>query len=155
MLEARSDTVTAVVSQAKPWSADRYLIAAGSSSEGLLRRVGVRVPVRPAKGYSVTFEGLEHYPALGIPVIDDERHAAVVPLQGAVPLAGMAEFADFDRTIDPTRISNLVGLLKTLVPEAQYLHRSNPRPIAPRDFLEGLRTAVPTFARQQDSPSLR
>lgn len=119
-LEARSGRVTGVVSRAKRWSADCYVIAAGSYSEGLLRSVGVRVPVRPAKGYSVTFEGLEHDPPLTIPVIDDELHAAVVPLQGAVRVAGMAEFAGFDRTMDPARINHLVRLLKALLPEAQY-----------------------------------
>ena len=115
-LEMRSGQVGAVVSGKERFVADRYVVAIGSYSTPLLRRAGVLLPVQPAKGYSVTFSG---QPSLRIPIIDDDLHAAVVPLQGAIRVAGTAEFSGYDRTLNHARIRNLVGLVKTVLPQAQ------------------------------------
>ena len=117
-LEMRSGRVMAAVSQRERFVADRYVVAAGSYSTPLLRRVGVQLPVRPAKGYSVTFDEQPGRQSLGIPVIDDHLHAAVVPLQGAIRAAGTAEFAGFDLSLRPERIRNLVSFAQVLLPHA-------------------------------------
>jgi D-amino-acid dehydrogenase len=118
-LEVRLGRVTAAVSEGKRFDADRYIVAAGSYSTPLLRRVGVHLPVRPVKGYSVTFDADQGRPSLSIPVIDDQLHAAVVPLEGALRVAGTAEFAGFDRTLNPDRVRNLLKLLRDVLPQAQ------------------------------------
>lgn len=96
--------------------AERVILAAGSHSTALLKKVGVSLPVRPAKGYSVTLalDGIEQRPH--IPVIDDALHAAVVPLGNRLRLAGTAEFAGFDYRIHQERIDNLLNLLAVLYP---------------------------------------
>jgi D-amino-acid dehydrogenase len=73
--------------------------------------------VRPAKGYSISFEGLRRPPALRIPVVDDDLHAVVVPLEGTIRVAGTAEFAGFDLTLPEVRIRNLVNLVQQVLPE--------------------------------------
>jgi D-amino-acid dehydrogenase len=118
-LEVRSGRITAVVAGSERFEADRYVVAAGSYSTPLLRRVGVNLPVRPAKGYSVTFDDHQDRPSLGIPVIDDHWHAAVVPLAGAIRVAGTAEFAGFDLTLSQARIQNLLKLLREVLPRAR------------------------------------
>jgi D-amino-acid dehydrogenase len=118
-LEVRSGRITAVVAGSERFEADRYVVAAGSYSTPLLRRVGVNLPVRPAKGYSVTFDDHQDRPSLGIPVIDDHWHAAVVPLAGAIRVAGKAEFAGFDLTLSQARIQNLLKLLREVLPRAR------------------------------------
>jgi D-amino-acid dehydrogenase len=119
-LETRAGRVAAAVSNGLRFEADRYVIAAGSYSTPLLRSVGVRLPVQPAKGYSVTFNGQRSEPALRIPVIDDHLHAAVVPLDGSLRVAGTAEFAGYDHTLHPDRIQNLIGLVRQVLPESHY-----------------------------------
>jgi D-amino-acid dehydrogenase len=119
-LETRAGRVTAAVSEGRRFEADRYLVAAGSYSTPLLRSAGVRLPVQPAKGYSVTFNGQRAEPALRIPVIDDHLHAALVPLDGALRVAGTAEFAGYDHTLHPGRIQNLIGLVRQVLPQSQY-----------------------------------
>jgi D-amino-acid dehydrogenase len=84
----------------------------------------VRLPVRPAKGYSVTLDGPQGRPALCIPVIDDHLHAALVPLEGALRVAGTAEFAGYDLTLNRDRIQNLHTLVRQILPASNYDHAS-------------------------------
>jgi len=104
--------------------ADGYVIAAGSYSTPLVRPLGIRLAVRPAKGYSVTFDapqtGADRMPsrALKVPSVDDDMHAAVVPVGGAIRVAGTAEFAGFDLTLRPERVKNLTRLVQQILPGA-------------------------------------
>jgi D-amino-acid dehydrogenase len=119
-IEMRSGAVTAVVSDRERFVADRYVVCAGSYSTPLLRQVGMGLPVRPAKGYSVTFDAGHVKPMLRVPLVDDHYHAALVPLDGALRVVGTAEFAGYDRSANPRRIGNLIALLKQLLPQAQF-----------------------------------
>ncbi len=119
-LQAHAGRVTALVADGGTFVADRYVVAAGSYGTPLLRRVGVHVPVCPAKGYSVTFEGLQYRQTLSIPVIDDDLHAAVIPLGAAIRVAGTAEFAGYDRTMNLDRARNLVALLQRILPQETF-----------------------------------
>ena len=119
-LEARLGRVSAVLTQQGRLVADRYILAAGSYSTPLLHGIGLKLPVRPAKGYSVSFEMDPEHPALTTPVIDDDLHAALVPLGGVLRLAGTAEFAGYDRRLAADRIRNLTQLLNEVLPRAPF-----------------------------------
>lgn len=112
----RSGRVVAAVAGSQNFIADRYVVAAGSYSTLLLRQARVRVPVRPAKGYSVTFEGANRQASLRIPMVDDRHHTVVVPIGDAVRVAGTAEFAGYDLATDPGRVRNLVTLARKVLP---------------------------------------
>jgi D-amino-acid dehydrogenase len=115
-LRQRSGKVTSVETSRGDLQADQYVVAAGSYSTPLLKQLGINLPVRPVKGYSATFAcglGAEH---LGIPIVDDDLHAVVVPLPGAIRVAGTAEFAGYNQDMDPMRIRNLTKLLRTVLP---------------------------------------
>jgi D-amino-acid dehydrogenase len=118
-IQLRSGAVNAVSSGERHFSADRYVVAAGSYSPLLLRQIGLDLPVRPVKGYSLTFNN-DNQTALRIPILDDQLHAAVVPLDGNIRVAGTAEFTGYDRSPNPARIRNLVSLLKQVLPEAHF-----------------------------------
>jgi D-amino-acid dehydrogenase len=118
-LEMRSGSVAAAVSGAERFVADRYVVAAGSYGTSLLRQLGLHLPVRPAKGYSITFDDREMTPKLCIPLVDDRWHAALVPFEGALRVVGTAEFAGYDLSIDAARIDNLKKLLRGLLPHVQ------------------------------------
>jgi D-amino-acid dehydrogenase len=118
-LEARGGRVTAVKTDREHIVGDRYVVAAGSYSTPLLKPLGIRLPVRPAKGYSVTFNRCWE-PPLRIPLVDDDFHAAVVPFAEGIRAAGTAEFAGFDLTMRPERIRNLLTLLTQVFPQAKF-----------------------------------
>jgi D-amino-acid dehydrogenase len=71
------------------------------------------------KGYSVTFEAPLPLSPLRIPVVDDQLHAAVVPLGKSIRVAGTAEFAGYDRSLSAARVQNLIGLMRRVLPEAR------------------------------------
>jgi D-amino-acid dehydrogenase len=115
-LELGSGRICALHTDKAHLVAERYVVAAGSYSTPLLRSVGLGLPVRPAKGYSITFVGAGR--VLSVPIVDDDMHAAVVPVGNATRVAGTAEFAGFDLTLRPERIRNLANLAQNILPRA-------------------------------------
>ena len=97
--------------------ADAYLLAAGSHSLPLAKGVGVALPLRPVKGYSITLPVGDWAGRPQLPVIDDSLHAAVCPLGDRLRVAGTAEFAGFDLRLTPSRIDNLFRPVTQLYPE--------------------------------------
>jgi D-amino-acid dehydrogenase len=94
---------------------DVVVLAAGASSVALANGCGLPLPVRPAKGYSVTFDLAEMEGRPRVPVIDRALHVGVTPVGTTrLRVAGTAEFCGYDRRIVPARVDNLrrqIGLL--------------------------------------------
>lgn len=119
-LGGQSGRVTAVRTSSARLVAELYIVAAGSYSAPLVRPLGVHLPVRPAKGYSVTFDSQKGPgPKLKIPIVDDEMHAAVVPVGNAIRAAGTAEFSGYDVEMRQGRVQNLLNLAEKLLPKAR------------------------------------
>ncbi|MEZ9367420.1 D-amino acid dehydrogenase [Shewanella sp. 10N.286.51.B2] len=98
--------------------ADAFVLAAGSYTPLLANKVGVNIPVRPCKGYSLTLalDGWQGGPSM--PVIDHSLHAGVVPLGNRIRVAGTAEFNGYDTQLNPGRLQNLYDLLQAIYPES-------------------------------------
>ncbi|HVS78099.1 MAG TPA: D-amino acid dehydrogenase [Steroidobacteraceae bacterium] len=126
-IEVRQGSVAAVLSGEERFTADRYVVAAGSYSPLLLKEAGLEVPVRPAKGYSLTFERPRLDPPLKLPICDDDFHAVVVPLENVIRVAGTAEFTGYDLALTESRIRNLVTLVRQVLP-GSGLERAQARP---------------------------
>jgi D-amino-acid dehydrogenase len=109
--------VSAVLSSEGRFVADHYVIAAGSFSPVLLRGLGIKIPVQPAKGYSVTFDRLSAPSLPRVSIVDDDYHAAVVPLETRLRVAGTAEFAGYDMSLREARIAGLLRLLRQVLPQ--------------------------------------
>jgi D-amino-acid dehydrogenase len=122
-IEVRTQRVTAVIAKGKRLTADRYVVAAGSYTPRLLAPMGIDIPVRPAKGYSITFDRHAEEPPLRIPIIDDDFHAAVVPVDDGIRVAGTAGFAGYDLSMPDGRIHGVFALLGHVLPRASYDRR--------------------------------
>ncbi len=110
--------VRAVDTAAGPIEADAFVLAAGSLSPALAAPLKLKLPVKPAKGYSatITAKGNPHLPKT--PVSDAGMHVAVVPIgDDRLRVAGTAEFAGFDATVRQARVDNLLKLLGKVYPK--------------------------------------
>lgn len=115
--ETKQDRVTSVATDAGPLSADGYLAALGNANPTLLRRLGIRLPVYPVKGYSATLSTAGWNRAPQIPLLDDGRKIGIVPLGQRLRVAGTAEFTGHDATLNPSRCTNLIENLLDLFPD--------------------------------------
>jgi D-amino-acid dehydrogenase len=94
----------------------QVVVAAGPWSTALLKAHGVRLHVRPVKGYSLSIPDV--VPALmpKLALIDDSLHAVMTPLGDTLRLAGTAEFGGWDWTLGPERLEALWKLPAVLTP---------------------------------------
>ena len=81
-------------------AADAVVVACGSYSAPLLRRVGVDLPIYPGKGYSATFPVLRPERAPSVSVIDDSRKIAITRLGDQIRVAGTIEVGNYDLGLD-------------------------------------------------------
>lgn len=95
-LVSHAGTVREVITSAGPYGADIVVLATASYTPALVGPLGIKLPVYPVKGYSLTaaIENMDRAPLST--VIDETYKAAVTRLGDRVRVAGMAELAGFD-----------------------------------------------------------
>lgn len=116
-LETDGGEIAGVALQDGRVQADRYLLALGSYSTPLARRVRIKLPVHPVKGYSVTVSAQGWNDAPTVPLIDDGRKIAVTRLGERLRVAGTAEFAGYDNTENRRRSELLLRAMSDLLPD--------------------------------------
>ena len=113
--EARGGLIAAAHTSGGELSADAYVLAAGCASPALLAPLGLKLPMYPVKGYSLTLPtppGMR----LGVPLVDFERKIVVTPLGDRLRIAGTAEFAGFDPSPNPRRAAAILRHARRLLP---------------------------------------
>ena len=108
--------VNSVVTDRAVLRAKRVVICAGSWSPIILKELGIKIPIKPVKGYSLTYStaGLENTPNLS--VIDESIHIAITPYKNRLRVAGTAEFVGFNDEVHPKRIAYLNSKLNEVYP---------------------------------------
>jgi D-amino-acid dehydrogenase len=119
-------------------TADAYVVALGSYSPLLLRPHGIRIPVYPLKGYSVTLPlGPEHAAAAPSVSLTDEAHKIVISRLGnRLRAAGTAELVGYDRSLNAVRCAAIARRVRELFPGLGG--------ITAHDSWSGLRPATPS-----------
>ena len=85
---------------------EQVVLAAGAWTQPLGKQLGLRLPVQPAKGYSITVERPGHYPE--IPLLLDEAKIAVTPLGNTLRFAGTLELAGLNLDINQKRVQAIL-----------------------------------------------
>jgi D-amino-acid dehydrogenase len=117
-MTAKGGRVSQIDTDQGSLSADAFILAAGSYSPIIANKAGVKIPVKPCKGYSLTLELDGWTGAPKIPVIDHSLHAVVAPLGNKIRVAGTAEFNGYDTSLHEGRLQNLFDLLGDIFPES-------------------------------------
>jgi len=102
-IETANGRVTGVVTNKERVAADTVVVALGSFTAPLIAKLGIRVPIYPVKGLSITFPRGAWNSAPQIPVIDDSKLFGLVPLGDRMRISGSAEISGYDTTPAETR----------------------------------------------------
>ena len=97
---------------------DAYVVSLGSYSPRLLAPLGIRIPVYPLKGYSVTLPlgPAEQEAAPTVSLTDEASRVVISRLGNRLRAAGTAELADYDTSVNPVRCAAIVRRLRALFP---------------------------------------
>lgn len=107
-LERSSGNIAAVHTRDQRFATDVCVMAAGTASTRLLGDLGVRTPVYPLKGYSISVPLTANATAPALNVTDYERKIVYARLGSQLRVAGMADIVGNNERIAPKRIEVLV-----------------------------------------------
>jgi D-amino-acid dehydrogenase len=99
------DRIAAVETTRGAVIADTVVLAAGAWSTELGRALGLRVPIQPAKGYSLTYRRPDRGPA--IPLLPAEGRFSITPMGEFLRFGGTLELAGMDLRINQRRVDAL------------------------------------------------
>ena len=134
-LRIEAGRVAGVVTNRGEVKADAYLVALGSYSPALVRPLGLRLPVYPVKGYSITVPIAQPERAPVSTLLDESYKIAITRLGDRIRVGGMAEISGFTNDLRPERRRTLEHSLESLFPGA-----GTPREAT---FWSGLRPMTP------------
>jgi D-amino-acid dehydrogenase len=120
--------------------ADAYVLAMGSLSPLYAAPLGIRLPIYPAKGYSVTMPVKDASKAHRVSLTDDEFKLVFSRYTAAdgdrLRIAGTAELNGYDRDLNRVRCEAIVRRVEELFPGAGETSQAQ--------YWTGLRPATPS-----------
>ncbi len=134
-LDYAGDRLAGVWIDGKLETADRYVLALGSYSPQMLKPLGIRAPVYPLKGYSLTVPISDPAMAPQSTVLDETYKVAITRFDRRIRVGGMAEIAGHDLSLNPRRRETLEMVVGDLYPQG-----GDPSDAV---FWTGLRPATP------------
>jgi D-amino-acid dehydrogenase len=106
-LAAEAGRISSVMTDQGPLFADAYVVALGSYSPLLLKRLGIQLPVFPIKGYSITVPIVDAAGAPESTVMDETYKVAITRLGSRIRVGGTAEVAGYDLDLHRGRRATL------------------------------------------------
>jgi len=116
-IEVAADRITGVITSAGRIAADQVVVALASYTASLLRPLGIRIPIYPVKGVSITFARGNWGSAPRMPVIDDSRLFGLVPIGDRLRISGSAEITGFDTQPAMPRAEAIIANASYTFPE--------------------------------------
>ena len=115
---------------------DAFVLALGSVSPLFAAPLGIRLPIYPAKGYSVTMPVKDESRANQVSLTDDEFKWVYSRLGNRLRIAGTAELNGYDRDLNRVRCEAIVRRVEDIFPGAGDSSEAQ--------FWTGLRPATPS-----------
>lgn len=130
--EKRGDRIVSILAGEQRFTADAYVLAAGAWTGPLSRLLGVPLPVRPGKGYSIDVDPYDLQSSVNL----SDAKVAVTPLTRNLRLAGTMEFGGLDEELNQIRVGAILKAPSTYFrdwtpPETPVPARAGIRPMTP------------------------
>jgi D-amino-acid dehydrogenase len=107
--------IVSVATSAGELSADEYVIATGSWAPEAARSLGLRLPMQPGKGYSLTIAQPRF--RFTKPMILAERRVALTPMGDQLRFGGTMEISGHNDTVRPERIEQIIAAAQSYFPD--------------------------------------
>jgi D-amino-acid dehydrogenase len=95
--------------------ADEFVLASGSWSPLAVRPLGIRLPLQPGKGYSITLQHPRRVPQLCS--VLSEAAVAVTPIGSALRFGGTLELSGLEGPFRAERVASIVRAVTRVFPE--------------------------------------
>lgn len=118
--------------------ADAFVVCLGVGSASLLAPLGLRLPIYPVKGYSITVPIVDPARVTTVSLTDETRRLVCSRFGDRLRLAGTADIDGYDKRIDPRRIASLRAWIDAFFPGATDLTSA--------EAWAGLRPCTPSYA---------
>ncbi|MBY3381834.1 D-amino acid dehydrogenase [Rhizobium laguerreae] len=115
-LDVEGDKVVGVLTSRGPMKADAVVVALGSYSPMLLKPFGIKLPVYPVKGYSLTIPIVDASLAPESTVMDETYKIAITRLGDRIRVGGMAEISGYTNDLGLSRRRTLEHSVTDLFP---------------------------------------
>jgi D-amino-acid dehydrogenase len=123
----------AVTNTGEVIDAGQVVVAAGVDTADLVRKVGLRLPLRGGKGYSVTFESSS--PGLEVPFHLSEAKVAISPYRQGVRVLGTMELGTKPSQVRKPRVEAMLAACRDYLPGLTLTSPAQPwsglRPMLP------------------------
>jgi D-amino-acid dehydrogenase len=115
-LVADGNGIDRAVVNGADFRADAFVLALGSFSPLLVRPLGIRLPVYPVKGYSITAQILDEARAPVSTLLDESYKIAITRLGDRIRVGGMAEISGYGMALPAARRGTLDASVGSLFP---------------------------------------
>jgi len=131
--EATGSRIDAALTTKGHIEADQFVLAAGSWTRDIARKMHVKAPIEAGKGYALIYANPERMPRA--PLLLVERRVALTPRDGSIRCAGTMELAGMSEKITPDRVQAIARAME------EYTHLSCSA--EPVEVWRGLRPCTP------------
>ena len=105
-LEFSNKTISKVITDQREILADEFVLATGSWSPLLSKKLGLKLLVQAGKGYRIN---ISRETGITLPTILIEAKVAVTPMNGFTRLAGTMEIGGINHNINPVRVNAIAN----------------------------------------------
>lgn len=124
--ETAGNRIVSVSAGGQRFEGGRFVLCGGSWTARLLAKTGIRLPLQPGKGYSMTLEKPAQLP--GICSILCEAKVAVTPMGGRLRIGGTMEVGSMDHHVKPKRVRGIVESVSSYLPAIRPEHFDGIKP---------------------------
>ncbi|MBT8305347.1 MAG: FAD-dependent oxidoreductase [Maribacter sp.] len=133
-IELTNNTIQQIITTKDTYKADEIVLAAGSWSGLLSKKMNIKLPIQAGKGYRIN---MERPTGIAIPAILMEAKVAVTPMKGFTRFAGTMEFSGINEIIRKERVGAIANAVTDFYPEIEINAtekaeaKSGMRPVSP------------------------
>ncbi len=116
IISSKGGRITGIKTSKGDYKADAYVLAAGAYSGILAKQLGIRIPIYPIKGFSITAPIINSELAPDLGFDDVDRMVAVSRLGDKLRMSSSAVFDSFNKNHNPNDFKSVLKLAREVFP---------------------------------------